>query len=329
MPRSTNSTARQAPPHANDGVLGKFSRHRRYNNPISRDLMRDTGTRDVGQSIANCSLHLKAQVLLHPELQPEVNLKAARVCNARLCPFCEWRRSRVWKARLHDGLTALYEDQPKLRGVFLTLTQRNCRLEDLGSTLQEMNRSWRRFAQRSFFPTDLWFRRTEVTVGYSTGTSSAFAHPHFHALLLVPPSYFSHGYVKQLEWQKQWMDSARLDYAPVVDVRNARKNSGAGSNPSEDAKSAVVEAAKYLAKGTQLMELGRDISELHWQLKNRRLYACSSGLSKYIKSGDITPDEMMDNDAKPLPEGTTSVDVLAQWFEDAQEYVITHSGDLH
>lgn len=329
MPRRCNAQAGQAPPHSHFGLFEGYSQHRRFNTAISRDLMRDTGTRDIGQKIANCSLALKAQVLLNEHLPPEVNLKAARVCNARLCPFCEWRRSRVWKARLHDGLSALYEDKPKLKGVFLTLTQRNCRLEDLGDTLAEMNKSWNRFVQRSFFPTDLWFRRTEITVGYSAGMSAAFAHPHFHALLLVPPGYFGPGYIKQLEWQQQWMDSARLDYVPVVDVRNARPKSGGGSSPSESAKSAVVEAAKYATKATALMELGTDISEFHWQTRGKRLYACSSALSKYIKSGDISPDEMMDNDSKPLPEGTTSVDVLAQWFEDAQEYVITHSSDFH
>ena len=99
MPRSANSTARQAPPHANDGVLGKFSRHRQFNTPISRDLMLDAGTRDIGRKIANCAHTIKADVLLHPELQPEVNLKAAHVCNTRLCPFCEWRRTRVWRRR--------------------------------------------------------------------------------------------------------------------------------------------------------------------------------------------------------------------------------------
>ena len=148
MPRRANAKAGQAPPQTHSGLLEGFSQHRRYNSTICRDLMRDTGTRDIGQKIGNCSLAIKAQVLMHPDLPPDVNLKAARVCNARLCPFCEWRRSRVWKARLHDGLTALYADKPKLRGIFVTLTQRDCRLEELGDTLKEMNKSWTRFSRR-------------------------------------------------------------------------------------------------------------------------------------------------------------------------------------
>ena len=323
MPRRCTAQARQAPPHANSGVLGGLSRHRQYNRPIARELMLDAETRDIGQRIANCASVIHADVLLHEDLQPEVNLKAAKVCNTRLCPFCEWRRTRAWRKRLCTGLEALYGEQPKLRGIFLTLTVRNVPLEALGDQLDEMNSAWRRLTARSFFPSQFWFRRTEVTVGANACGSGYMAHPHFHVLLMVKPSYFSHGYVKQSEWQKQWMDSARLDYAPVIDVRTVKANSRSGSSSAGDAKRAVLEAAKYAAKATELMELGPAITTLHHQLRGRRLYATSTALRKFIKTGDISPDELMDNDAKPLPEGTACVPVVAQWFEDLNEYLIT------
>ena len=190
MHRRCTASAGKALPQVNDDLLGKFSRHRQYNNPISRELMADTGTREIGRKIANCALTLKADVLIHPDFQPEVKLAAAHLCNTRLCPFCEWRRTRAWRARLYEGLGRLYEGEPALRGVFLTLTVKNPRLEDLGATLDEMNRAWQRLTQRAFFPTDLWFRRTEVTVSGLPGTAGFTAHPHFHALLLVKPGYF-------------------------------------------------------------------------------------------------------------------------------------------
>ena len=128
-------------------------------------------------------------------------------------------------------------------------------------------------------------------------------HPHFHVLLLVKPSYFTRDYIKQLKWQQEWMDAARLDYPPIVDVRSAKTSSGNGMSSEDAAKGAVLEAAKYAAKATALMELGPAISELHWQLKNRRLYAMSSRLRQFIKAGDISPDEMTDKATQPLPEG--------------------------
>ena len=326
MPRRANATAGEALPQVNDDLLGKFSRHRQYNRPIARELMLDAGTRDIGQKIANCAHTLKADLLIHPELRPEVNLKAAHVCNTRLCPFCEWRRTRAWRARLTDGLTALYGDQPKLRGVFLTLTVRNPRLEDLGATLDHMNKAWSRLIKRSFFPSDKWFRRTEITITGVPGSNCFSAHPHFHVLLLVRPSYFSTGYIKQTTWQKEWMDAARLDYPPVVDVRASKKKCGNGTDSESAAKGSVLEAAKYATKATALMELGTAITEFHFQLRNRRLYALSKKLREYIKAGDISPEELMDNKSKPLPEGTERIELIAQWFEDTNEYLITDLG---
>ena len=336
MDRSCSCGAGQASPRTHCAVLERFSKHRRWNTPISRDLMADHETRAIGQQIANCALKIKADVLLHPDREPEANLKGAFLCNQRFCPFCEARRTKALRARLYQGLGALYEDQPKLRGVFLTLTVKNVPLEALGEQLDEMNRAWKRLKQAKFFPTDLWFRRTEVTVGsepigqalVSGGAGlqggKHYAHPHFHVLLLVKPSYFSHGYIKQSEWQKQWMMALRADYAPVVDVRVAKPSTGSGSTPDVDARSAVLEAAKYAAKATDLMELGPAITQLHWQLRNRRLTAMSRPLSRYIKQGEFTQQELMDGDAKPLPQGVERLEVIAHWFEDVQEYVITH-----
>ena len=299
--------------------------------------MTDHSTRDIGRAIANCALRLKASVILQPELEPEVNLTGAMLCNKRLCPFCEWRRTKAMRARLHQGLNALYVDQPKLRGVFLTLTVRNVPLEDLGDQLDEMNRAWKRFKACSFFPTDLWFRRTEVTVGsrpigqelFSDGTAletnSVFAHPHFHVLLLVRPSFFSRDYIKKSEWQKQWQMALRADYSPVVDVRAAKSSTGSGASPAEGAKSAVIEAAKYASKAASLMELGPATTELHWQLRGKRLMAFSRPLAQYVKQGDISEEEMLDADSKPLPLGAERVEVLADWFEDLDSYVITHT----
>lgn len=327
--------AGQAPPQVHGDLLEGFSQRRRYNSPIARDLMNDAGTRDVGRQIANCALYLKASVILQPEKKAEVNLSGAHLCNTRFCPFCEWRRTRALRKRLFNGLTALYEEKPKLRGVFLTLTVKNCPVEALGEQLDQMNKAWNRMKQCSFFPTDIWFRRTEITIGSTPigrtessagagpGLFPLTAHPHFHVLLLVKPSYFSHGYVKKSEWQKQWQMALRETYAPVVDVRVAKSNSGSGSTPDVDAKSAVLEAAKYSAKAAQLMELGPAITELHWQLRNRRLHAMSKELANYVRDGDVSEEEMLDSDSKPLPQGAERVEVLAQWFEDIEQYVIT------
>ena len=44
------------------------------------------------------------------------------------------------------------------------------------------------------------------------------AHPHFHALLLVKPSYFTINYIKQGDWVEMWAKALRADYLPSVNV---------------------------------------------------------------------------------------------------------------
>lgn len=299
--------------------------------------MTDHSTRDVGRAIANCALRIKASVILQPDHQPEANLTGAMLCRQRLCPFCEARRTKALRARLFQGLDALYDEQPTLRGVFLTLTVRNVPLEELADELERMNRAWARFKKCSFFPTDLWYRRTEVTVGSNPigqklfserpecGGLETHAHPHFHCLLLVRPSFFTRDYVKKSEWQKQWQMALRADYAPVVDVRAAKNKKEPGANPRDAAKSAVKEAAKYASKAAQLSELGPATTELHWQLKGKKLTAMSKRLGEYVKQGDVSEEEMLDAQSKELPPSAERVEVLADWFEDLESYVITHT----
>ncbi|MBE3060530.1 protein rep, partial [Klebsiella pneumoniae] len=74
-------------------------------------------------------------------------------------------------------------DYPDSRWMFLTLTVRNCAIEELGETLSRMNTAFQRLKDRTEFrPVQGWIRTTEVTRG-----SDGSAHPHFHTLMRVPP----------------------------------------------------------------------------------------------------------------------------------------------
>jgi hypothetical protein len=121
------------------------------------------------------------------------------------------------------------------------------------------------------------------------------AHPHIHALLMVPASYFSHGYIKQSEWQKQWMMAARLDYPPVVDVRRTYVSKDRDDGRSTEA-AAIWEAAKYLAKASEIQNIASQVDVLHEQLAHVRLYAVSHGLRQFVRSDQIDSVEMTDED---------------------------------
>ena len=303
-------------------VLGKFTKHRRYNTAICKNLAMDHETLDIAQAIGNCALTLGVDVTQVAESPAEAQLRAAHVCNKRVCPFCEWRRSRAWRRRFFEGLPKFHEDFPSHKPIFLTLTVKNCRIEDLRETIADMHRAWKRMTLLSMFPTKFWFRRTEVVLqgGRNSELGAVMVHPHIHVLLMVPAGYFSHGYIKQTEWQKAWMMSARLDYSPVIDIRRGKMSSSSGGATSRDTTGAALEVSKYATKATDLINMGSNLGEYHRQVKNLRLSASSGSLKPYISDTPIDSAQLVDKetgDAEVIASGK------ALWFDDIGEYLFS------
>ena len=289
---------------------------------MAQCLYSDPFTRDAGQAIANCSQRLTLRFGLKDEALSDPELVSGLLCNRRLCPFCEWRRTRVWRARLIQGLESYSEVQPKMSALFLTLTVKNCQLYELRETIRHLHRSFKRLTLIQGFPTSAWFRRTEVTLGKSLGGSGPLfapqVHPHIHAPLLVRPSYWSRGYWSQLRWQKEWQMAARLDYAPIVDIRRARSNRNADSSALSDANlAATLEAAKYSTKAADLLSLGTSLPTFHTEMKHLRLYGVSAQLRQHIKARDINQEELFDPSQETDEPSFTAV---AKWFDSIQEY---------
>lgn len=195
----------------------------------------------------------------------------------------------MWQARFYQSLPWLIERHPKARWLFLTLTVRNCPIDELGSTLTRMNRSWQRLTQRKEFKPVLgWIRTTEVTRG-----ADSSAHPHFHALLMVPPSWFTRHYVKHARWVELWRDCLRADYDPVVDVRTVKpRKSGQSDDPVELLRGAVAETLKYTTKPGDMLSDDHWFLELTRQTHRRRFIAAGGVLRDVLRLDCETDDDL-------------------------------------
>lgn len=200
----------------------------------------------------------------------------------------------MWQARFYQSLPKLVEQYPKARWVFLTLTVRNCPVEELRSTLQAMNSAWRRLvARKEFKPVLGWVRTTEVTRG-----NDGAAHPHFHALLMVPPSWFTgRQYVKQHRWVELWADVMRLDYLPNVDVRAVKPKAPKGAQSATDAtaqalQGAVAETLKYSTKPTDMVADQSWFLELTKQTHKLRFVATGGALKHVLKVEQETDQDL-------------------------------------
>ena len=210
----------------------------------------------------------------------KLKLNAARFCRVRHCPVCQWRRSLMWKAKAYKILPRIVEDYPKYRWLFVTLTLRNCKITDLRATLTWMHESFKRLTKLKEFPAVGWIKSTEVTRG-----KDGSAHPHFHCLLMVQPSYFGRNYMKQSEWVDLWRRCLRIDYKPVLDVQAIKK----GQQPS----SLVPELLKYCTKESDLTADREWFLELTRQMHKARTISTGGALKDYLRDLEAEPEDLI------------------------------------
>ena len=215
-----------------------------------------------------------------------LSLRTARFCRVRHCPVCQWRRSLMWQARFLQALPSIEAAYPTARWLFLTLTVRNCPVDDLRRTLRSMNEAWHRLVKRPEFAGNVqgWVRATEVTRGQDDS-----AHPHFHSLLMVRPSYFGKGYVTQSRWADVWRECARLDYKPIVDIRTVRARRGApGEKPL---RRALAETLKYAVKPSDMH--GEWLLELTRQIHKLRFLASGGALKNVLRESEESEQDLL------------------------------------
>lgn len=262
-----------------------WDKHRSFADRVESHY-RGSEFQDYSNRVRDCS-QLLGFGLAFEDDSAKLKLRSAKFCRVRHCPVCQWRRSLMWKAKAYKVLPKIVEAYPTSRWLFLTLTQKNTDIRMLKETLKEMNNGFRRLSQLKSFPAIGWLRSTEVTKGRDGN-----AHPHFHCLLLVPPSYFGKKYIKQSEWVEMWRKSMRLDYNPILDVQAVKS----GSKPME----LVPELLKYCTKESDLVSDREWFLELTRQMHKMRCIATGGVLKEYLKELEEDPDDLIGGDEDQL-----------------------------
>jgi hypothetical protein len=116
------------------------------------------------------------------------------------------------------------------------------------------------------------------------------------------------------------MDAARLDYAPVVDVRRATSRYSTGGATIDQSRAASIECTKYATKATDLINMGSALGTYHYAVKGMRLSAASSSLKPYLADTPISAQELVDSETV---DDVPTVKGKALWFEDVQEYLFS------
>lgn len=258
-------------------------------------------------------------------------LKQAFFCKSKLCPLCNWRRSKKLRYQVMEIVQACITREPKGRWLFLTLTCRNVATkEELDETMREMTKALNKlFKYKKVAKNVLGFLRgTEVTVNRKESTY----HPHFHVLLFVKSVYFNEkdNYINQEEWTKLWQKAMKLDYKPIVDIRAIRPNKRKGTS---DTLSAVLETAKYPVKESDYLTgiIWQDkgvIFDLEHALYKKRLLGFG-GLLKTYKGLLFASEDIEDGDLIKIGDedkiSETVKTVLYYWDSFRKDYYLNWS----
>lgn len=279
-------------------------------------------------------------------------------CRVRLCPICTWRRSLKIYAQTREIVEAVAQ-QYGYRWVMLTLTCRTVDAEGLSACLDQLLEGWGRLIRLKDVAAVCkgWYRSLEITHdcypqitpemwhgdparhikargkwyaahGYHIGDDNPnydMYHPHIHALICVPSSYFKGGaYIRQSLWAELWRDAMRVDYTPRVDIRTVKGATMA------DINGAVCEVSKYAAKDADYIvpddwDLTVDtVRTLDRALDGRRLVAYGGvmrAIKRALHQDDVeTGDLVHVGDDPETPDGQTYRLVSYWWYTGYRQY---------
>lgn len=261
------NTTTKAPTQPSKINMGKMTR-KRGSALLLAAAWRRLGDIDRAVAVEQCGTYLEVTTMA----DNSEHITAANFCRQRLCPLCTWRRSaRIFAAtsQIMDYIDANDRDHKYL---FLTLTVRNVRGEDLAATLDAMQEGWHRMQINRAYKRRVRgaMRTLEITRNPDDGTY----HPHYHIILVVPSNYARRSsglYWTHEDWQRAWALAARLPYNPMVSIEAVKGGKRRG----------VEEMAHYLAKDAEYIipdnpdATDQIVATLHGALSGRRLIAYS------------------------------------------------------
>lgn len=289
----------------------KWDKHRGHAQTIGQHYDQVEQFARLGERIAGCSTALGFGRRIDQDTgEVEHKLKTAMFCHVRHCPVCQWRRSLRNTARFFAAIPALQAQYPTHRWLFLTLTVRNCEPNQLRDTIKGMNAGWKRLIERKDWPALGWCRTVEVTRNADDGS----AHPHFHAMLMVPASYFGKGYVKQAEWAERWKSAMRVEYTPSVYVQAVKSK-----KEGQTLQAAVVETLKYATKAEDSLNDPEWLYAITEQLHKLRFIATGGTLKDLLKD-DMTNAEMIAGD-DPVDTPAEDPQLWFNWMPTTRQYM--------
>lgn len=218
--------------------------------------------------VMECGTYIAGDIVQVDDKQL-LKITHANFCKVRLCPMCQWRRASKVQSQMFQVFDLLRPQN--YRYLLLTLTIPNPDGDHLKDKVDEMHKAWDRLMKRRDVKKVVkgFYRSLEITHNVDANTY----HPHFHAILVVHPSYFKKGYIQRDSWLEYWQQSMQDDSITQVDIRPLKSETDAALMKS------LQETCKYICKPAGLLDpedmdlTAEVVGTVHRALEHRRLIA--------------------------------------------------------
>lgn len=259
--------------------------------------------RRIGEEKRSIRMYYCADVLEYTKCNAcnAWHIKRANLCRDRFCPTCSWRLSLQRFGEMKKLLSVINDkDGYNIKGWSLvTLTVKNCNLNDLSETLDKMSEAWKLTVnQRKLKPCFYgWAKSTELTLNERTRE----VHPHYHILVawydvadkLLIDKWLSACTNKGLTVDIKAQHAQQVNYwrgheTPTEHIK---------SEVADDFTKAVLETFKYSVKGSDLDSMSlKEFKTVVQQYANKRLISYGGKIKEYVKLLRLNMEEVKDED---------------------------------
>lgn len=288
-------------------LAAKYTPKRKRSILLSESYTR-IGYESKASRVSSCGTELQFAYEITPDgiISEKGKLHTANFCKDRLCPMCAWRRSYKIFGQVSKIMGCIGD---KYEYIFLTLTVPSVPADSLTGTISRLVKAWGNLIRQEPFKDAVrgFFRALEVTRNNDRNSKSfGLYHPHFHAVLAVPKSYWSYKYISHDQWLAMWRKAYKDDTITQVDIRRAkpknRMETDAAEGAAADLASAVAEIAKYAVKDSDYLIAENAaltdeiVSTLAGALERRRLSAyggCFDDAFKKLQLDDAEDGDLI------------------------------------
>lgn len=263
------------------------------------------------EEIRNCGTFIKYGISSTNEQKKVLYMET---CNHRFCARCQKNESLKRAIKLYTIANFLRLKRKRVF-LFVTLTVRNCKRDELKNTILSINRAFDKMMRRKIFmKVKGYVSKIEVTYNRKRDDF----HPHMHLLFSMESDYFSKknkDYIKRDDLLLNWQSAMGDDSITQVDIRALQNHN------DEKLIKSIQEVAKYEAKSFDFGVNQKVFEDFYFGLHSAKTFRYGGEFKEISNLYDVDEFGIFEN-YKPKNEKNSVWDykTVSSWIFTKKEY---------